>query len=231
MHVEHRGLPTGGTRAAQAAPQSGRGTVRCSSPAPLELARPQPDRGHLRSGEDAEGRRPVVPGEFAVRWERRRVTSIMWLSGALNRATATLLDRELDQRPPATIRLIVDLTGLELIDPPGLDALMRVHWRAARRGDRLSFRHGPHVAQLPLELTRTVRLRSRYAAPPAAESDENSYFALAMACVDVDHPRPRVIDLGQPGRAPRPGSRRERRISPLRASLAPRHLRLAVDPR
>ena len=120
----------------------------------------------------------------------------MWLSGALDRATATLLDRELDARPTGTMRLIVDLTGLEFIDSPGLDALVRVHWRAARHGDRLSFRHGPHVAKLPLELTRAVRLRSRGATPPAAGRDENSYFALAMACVDVDHPRPRVIGPG-----------------------------------
>jgi anti-anti-sigma factor len=120
----------------------------------------------------------------------------MWLSGALDRATATLLDRELDARAVDTMRVIVDLTGLEFIDSPGLDALARVHWRASKRGERLSFRHGPHVAQRPVELTRTVRLRSRRAAPPAGESDENSYFALAMACVDVDHPRPPVIDPG-----------------------------------
>lgn len=85
--------------------------------------------------------------------------------------------------------LVVDLTGLEFIDSDGLDALVGVHWRASKRGDRLSFRLGPNVAQRPVKLTRAVRRRSRWAARTAGVSDEDSYFALAMACVNVDHPR------------------------------------------
>jgi ABC-type transporter Mla MlaB component len=134
-----------------------------------------------------------------VRWERRPDASILWLSGALDRATATLLDRELNARALATMRLLVDLTGLESIDRRGMDSLIRVHWRAGAGGHPLSFRHGPHVAQRPLGLIRGVRLRPEWATRLADVSDENSYFALAMACVDVDHPRP-VIG---PDRVPR----------------------------
>jgi anti-anti-sigma factor len=125
-----------------------------------------------------------------VRWERRPDAVILWLSGALDRATATLLDHELE--PPAIrpMRLVVDLAGLEFIDSTGLDTLVRIQRRACERGDRLSFRHGAHVAQRPLELTRIVQLRSRWATRHAGVGHEDSYFALALACADVDHPRP-----------------------------------------
>jgi anti-anti-sigma regulatory factor len=127
-------------------------------------------------------------GQLAIRWERQDVTSIMWLSGWLDQATVTLLDHELDGRAIGLMGLVVDLTGLEYIDSPGLDALIGIHWRAAKRGDRLSFRHGATVAQRPVELTRTARLRARWAA--AADATEDTfYFALAMACVDVGHPQ------------------------------------------
>jgi anti-anti-sigma factor len=133
---------------------------------------------------------PLAAGQLAVRWERRRVTLIMWLSGTLDRATVTLLDREVDARAIGTMRLVVDLTGLEFIDSAGLDALARIHWRASKRGDRLSFRHGPHVAPRPVALTRIVQTRSPSPTRRLGASDEASYFALAVACAYVDHPRP-----------------------------------------
>lgn len=136
----------------------------------------------------AETRQPLVEGQLTVRWERRHATWIMWLSGTLDRATATLVDREIDARAIGLLRLIVDLTGLEFINSPGRDALMRIHWRSTMRGERLSFRHGLHVARRPVELTGTVRLRSRRATHATGVSDEDPYFALAMACADVDHP-------------------------------------------
>jgi anti-anti-sigma factor len=127
---------------------------------------------------------------LVVRWERRQTVSIVWLTGALDRTTAPVLEGELDARAIGTIRLVVDLTGLELIDPSGLDALVRLHRRAPERGERLSFRHGQHVAQRPRGLIRAVQLRSEWAPRPERLSDDDSYFALAMACVDVDHARP-----------------------------------------
>jgi anti-anti-sigma factor len=156
------------------------------------LVRPEPDRGHLTNGGGAvaDGRQPIAAGELVVRWERRPDDLILWLSGTLDRATATLLDRELDAPVIRPTRLIVDLTGLEFIDPAGLDTLVRIHECACERGERLSFRHGPHVAQRPRELTRTIQLRSRWATRHPGASHEDSYFALAMACADVDHPRP-----------------------------------------
>ena len=77
-----------------------------------------------------------------------------------------------------------------VIDPSGLDALVRLHRRAPERGERLSFRHGQHVAQRPLGLIRAVQLRSEQAPRPDPLGDEDSYFPLAMASVDVDHSHP-----------------------------------------
>jgi anti-anti-sigma factor len=127
---------------------------------------------------------------LVVRWERRQTASIVWLTGALDRTTAPVLEGELGARSIDTIRLVVDLTGLELIDSSGLDALVRIHRRAPERGERLTFRHAQHVAQRPRGLIRAVQLRSEWAPRPERLSDEESYFALAMACADVDHARP-----------------------------------------
>jgi anti-anti-sigma factor len=150
----------------------------------------QPERNQPTIGyrTAAPARQPRVPGQLAIRWERQDVTLIVWLSGWLDQATVTLLDHELDGRAIGLMGLVVDLTGLEYVDSPGLDALIGIHWRAAKRGDRLSFRHGTTVAERPVELTRTARLRARWAAA-ADVTDDSFYFALAMACVDVDHPR------------------------------------------
>jgi anti-anti-sigma factor len=136
----------------------------------------------------AETRRPRVPGQLMIRWERQDVVWIMWLSGCLDHATVTLLDHEVDGRAVGSVGLVVDVTGLEFIDSPGLDALVGIDWRAAKRGDRVTFRHEQNVARRPVELTRIARLRSRWAAAGEVTND-TFYFALAMACVDVDHPR------------------------------------------
>jgi anti-anti-sigma factor len=127
---------------------------------------------------------------LVMRWTRRRSVSIIWLTGALDRTTAPRLERELDPRAIDPIRLVVDLTGLALIDSYGLDVLVRIHRRASVRGERLSFRHGQHVAQRPRGLVRAAQLRSEWAPRPEAQTDDDPYFALAMACVDVDHARP-----------------------------------------
>jgi anti-anti-sigma regulatory factor len=190
MHEERQGSEIDDS-AVHTAPRRGPDTVSRSAPASLELGRSRPYRGDLTNRDDTmtETRQPLVEGQLTVRWERRHATWIMWLSGTLDRATATLLDRELDARAIGLMRLIVDLTGLEFIDSPGRDALVRIHRRSTMRGQRPSFRHGPHVAQPPAELTRTVRLRSRGATRTTGVSgDEDPYFALAMACADVDHP-------------------------------------------
>jgi anti-anti-sigma regulatory factor len=48
----------------------------------------------------------------------------------LDEATVTLLDHQLDARPIGSMGLVVDLTGLEFVSSPGLDALVAIHWRA-----------------------------------------------------------------------------------------------------
>jgi anti-anti-sigma factor len=191
VDIENQGFRKDGSALGPAVGRSDRDMVSGSPPTSLALARARRERRYLTHGDDAvaQGHQPGVPGELALRWERQDVTLIMWLSGSLDQATVTLIDRELDARAIGMMCLVVDLTGLEFIDSPGLDALVGIHWRASKRGDQLTFRHGSHIAQGPIELTRTVRLRSRWAAPTPGMSDEDPYFALAMACVDVDRPR------------------------------------------
>jgi anti-anti-sigma factor len=171
-------------------------------------ARPRSDQGPRTSGAAGDTRQPVPAGQLVVRWGRRRTTVITWLSGALDQATATMLDREIDAHPTGTMRLIVDLTGLEFIDSFGLESLEGIHRTATERGESLCFRYGQHLAQRPRGLVRTVPQRSEWAPQPASVGDEDSYFALAMACADVGHThsgdRP-----GQPEQAPRRRCRRE----------------------
>jgi anti-anti-sigma factor len=190
MHHGHQGVSVDGSASDAATPHGARGTVPFPSRSPLEPRPSQPDCRHPPGAHDtvARTRQPVIAGQLAVRWERQDGMLVMWLSGELDQATVTLLDRELDAQAIGMMHLVVDLTGLEFIDSAGLDALVGIHWRACKRGDRLSFRHGRQVAQRPIELTRTVRLRSRFAARTAGVSEEEDhYFALAMACVNVDH--------------------------------------------
>lgn len=108
---------------------------------------------------------------------------VIWLSGTLDQATVTLLDLELAQGATGLTGVIIDLTGLRLIDSAGFDALVSIHWRASTRGDQLLFRHGPHVARQPVELTRAVRRRSRSAARPFGMIEQN----LSFAGIDLDH--------------------------------------------
>jgi anti-anti-sigma factor len=188
VHLTHKGIREGGSTIGRAAPASKREAARRSRRAALELARP-PGRADLMHGDDDVGarRQLLAAGQLVVRWERGRAAPIIWLSGALDRATVTLLDRELDARAIGTKRLIVDLTGLEFIDIAGLDRLIRIQQRASERGARLSFRRGPHVAQAPLQLTGTLLLRSRSATRHAGVSHQESTLARARARADVDH--------------------------------------------
>jgi anti-anti-sigma factor len=115
-----------------------------------------------------------ISDTLVVRWERRRTVSIIWLTGVLDRTTAPRLERELDPRAIDTIRLVVDLTGLALIDSYGLDVLVRIRRRAPEPHERLCFRHGQHVAQRPLGLIRAVQLRSERAPRRESLSNEDS---------------------------------------------------------
>jgi anti-sigma B factor antagonist len=152
-----------------------------STRAPLAPARLQPDPGRLRSVTPTVGdrRQPVAQSQLVVVWGSRGEALIVWLSGTLDRITRTVLDRELDPRAIGTTPVVIDLTGLEFIDSCGLHTLARVLRRATMRGDRLTFRHGQHVARRPLELIRAVQLRAERAARPEPLSDEDSNLALA----------------------------------------------------
>jgi anti-sigma B factor antagonist len=186
MHLEH--VTGDGSAVGRAASRGGRYADSRSSRAVLELARlEKPGRGRAAA---ADGREPRAAGEFVVRIEHRADAVIVWLSGALDRATSALLDRELDAQAGRPMPVVIDLTGLEFVDSSGLDTLVRIHQRAGESGEKLCFRQGRHVAQRPLELIRNVRRRSRSASRCARVTIEDSYFALAMACADVDHSRP-----------------------------------------
>ena len=89
-----------------------------------------------------ESERPVA-GALTVRTERCADVVVLWLSGALDKATSALLDREFDAQAGRVTHVVVDLTGLTLIDSSGLATLLRAHRRAGEHDQRTSFRQGP----------------------------------------------------------------------------------------
>jgi anti-anti-sigma regulatory factor len=145
-------------------------------------------------------------GALVVRTERCGAALIFWLSGALDRAASRVLDDELDAQADHATRVMVDLTGLASIDSYGLTTLERILRRTRERDQSLCFRRGPHVGQRPRELTHDAQLRFRAAASRRkARNDDDYLFALAMACADVVHQRPRdrprAAQRGYPGQA------------------------------
>jgi anti-anti-sigma factor len=102
------------------------------------------------------------------RTERQADVLVLWLSGALDKTTSALLDREFDAQAGHVTHVVVDLTGLTLIDPSGLATLLRAHRRAGEHHQRTSFRKGRHAGRLPLELTSRRHLRSQ---PTAREPE------------------------------------------------------------
>ena len=145
MHSEHPGVPLDSSAVAHEVRRGNHVDLRRTSPAsPGDSERPRPDDCQPSTAHNTvvDRRQPSVAGQLAVRWENEDGTLIMWLDGALDEATVTLLDRELDARAIGLMGVVIDLTGLEFIDSSGLDALVGVHWRASKRSDRLSFRHG-----------------------------------------------------------------------------------------
>ena len=141
----------------------------------------------------SEPERPAV-GALTVRTERRADVLVLWLSGALDKATSAVLDREFDAQVGHATHVVVDLTGLEFIDSSGLATLVRAHRRAAEHDQRTSFRQGPHAGRLPLQLTHDAHLRFQPAARRANVSTNEYFFAHATQCADVDHQRHLVID-------------------------------------
>jgi anti-anti-sigma factor len=112
-------------------------------------------------------RRPAVRA-LTVRIERRAEVVVIWLSGALDRATAALLDREFDEQASHATHVVVDVTGLEHIDFSGLDTLVRTQRRAWENNQRTSFRHGPFAGPLSHALSDDADRRFR---PTATRSE------------------------------------------------------------
>jgi anti-anti-sigma factor len=162
-----------------------------------------------------EAERAGSTASLAVAWERQREALVIWLSGTLDRGTRSELNTELDARATDPTSLVVDLTGLEVIDASGLDTLARIHRRTTERGDRLCFRLGQHVAQRPQGLIRAAQLDSEWAPRHATKTPilRSQWRARKLVTPDPgDRP-------GQPERAPA-GSERGRRSPPRRPRRA-----------
>jgi anti-anti-sigma factor len=203
-------------------------TGRSPDIAPWPADRDESERAYLTSGglADRSGQRPV--GELVVRRERHVDAFVLWLSGVLDRATSALLEREIDARPDLPTRVVIDLTGVAFIDSSGLNTLVRIQRPVAGSAKVLSFRLGRHIARHPLEMVRTIQLRSPSPARHTGPRDEDSYLALAMACADVDHLRPRDRPRGTSPRLPRQAAGTSDAVSlpsVARASPAPTPVR------
>lgn len=122
--------------------------------------------------------------------QRRGDAVILWLRGELDLATSALLELELDGAQVGVNRLIVDLTGLELIDSVGLETLVQARQRACNNGQQLSFTRGLNVVDRAVAPSGDLGMRTRSVPHPEAATNEHYYLALAMACMDVDHPCP-----------------------------------------
>jgi anti-anti-sigma factor len=141
------------------------------------------------------GRRLSPPGELRCRrvWDGDGL--VLWLSGELDRSTCALLERELHAaQPDRPMLTVVDLTGLEFIDSHGLAALATAQERAGADGDLLLLR-GCRIVEDLLACT---------SGKPS--SDEDYYFALAMACAHVDHPTPVIGRRDPPPGFPGPAA-------------------------
>jgi anti-anti-sigma factor len=150
----------------------------------------------------ALARQPEQPAGGALtvrterRTERRADVLVLWLSGALDKTTSAVLDREFDAQTGHATHVVLDLTGLTLIDSNGLATLLRAHRRASEHDQRTSFGQGTHAGRLPLELTPRRHLLFRPAASEPVRQRE--HLRHATPCADVDHQRPIVIDPEPP---------------------------------
>jgi anti-anti-sigma factor len=192
MHLTHRRVQADRSANSDAVWRENPDWKPRSTRGPFALAGLQGDRGRLGSFRPTvdDRRQPVAGSQVVVAWGGPGEALIVWLSGTLDRISGTVLDRELDPRAIGTTPVVIDLTGLEFIDTCGQHTLARILRRATKRGDRLTFRHGQHLAQRPLGLIRAIQARSERAPRPESPSDEVSRFELATASADVDHPRP-----------------------------------------
>ena len=230
LYIKRKRRQADGSARGRVAPREKRDAASRSSQAPLELVAGREPDHRCAASQDAVGDagQHIAQGELAVRRERRADALILWLRGALDHATATLFDRELDAQLLHQMPVVVDVTELEFIDLASLNTLMRFHQLERERGGRLSFRHRTQVAQRPLELTRIVQLRSRWATRGTAVMRTPASRSLWRALTSIT--RALVIDLGRPeagsppprqqARATHPPSsgRRSRRATPASPS-------------
>jgi anti-anti-sigma factor len=108
-----------------------------------------------KPGLASEPERPADPA-LTIRTEHLADVLVIWLSGALDKATSVLLDREFDEQAGHATHVVVDVTGVKLIDFSGLATLVRTQRRAWENNQRTSFRHGPYAGRLPPKLSESA---------------------------------------------------------------------------
>jgi anti-anti-sigma factor len=99
-----------------------------------------------------------LPGQLVVDARIEGDTTVLTLSGELDLASTSVLERELDAVESAgATKILIDLAGVGFMDSTGLQALLRARERALTEHKvDLSLKRGPHQVQRVFELTKTI---------------------------------------------------------------------------
>jgi anti-sigma B factor antagonist len=103
-----------------------------ADPPPLSARGP----GALRDTADRAEPRPTAP-RLSVACERREGVVVLALEGPLDVYTVRAFRQLVEPFGPATVQMIIDLTGVTLVDSAGLGALIGLRNEAHRGGGRL----------------------------------------------------------------------------------------------
>ena len=88
--------------------------------------------------EPATARHPVAAGSaLSVNCEERKGLVVLRLAGDLDTYTTPGFTEHVRRYDPAEVQLVIDLTGVGLLDSAGLSALVSLRNRAHREGARL----------------------------------------------------------------------------------------------
>ena len=100
---------------------------------------------------------PPVAESFRCEVSRADGTATVHILGALDLATAPVLDAQLAElRDAGCRRLILDLRGLDFIDSTGLRCILRYDADARQDGFSIALIQGPPAVQRVFMLTRTT---------------------------------------------------------------------------
>lgn len=101
------------------------------------------------------------PAELVIRGVHDGDSFLLSLFGELDLASAPMLERRLQMAESTdSVRLVIDLSGLQFIDSTGLHTLVRAEQRWRANGRQLSLLRGPRAVQRVFELTNALQLFS-----------------------------------------------------------------------